>query len=149
MVEATLRAEMLENRNANNPYYGTTMVKKVVENVLIHDFDKREEIAPCGVKATIAINSIFGAKSDKVQETKKILDIKINRYYFEKESSGGYIAFFSIEERVYEVYVHFNGKHITNVTLSEWLERGYFEDGDDADNVYQSKDFISIEIIES
>jgi hypothetical protein len=33
--------------------------------------------------------------------------------------------------------------------LSEWLDSGSFEDGDDADNVYNAKDFTTINIIES
>jgi hypothetical protein len=147
MVEATLRVEVLENRNFNNPFYGTTMVKKVVEDIFIHDYDKRKEIAPCGVKATIAVDTVFGENA--TQNSKRIIDIKINRYYLERESSGGYVAFFSVEEKVYEVFVHFNGKHITYMTLSEWLKSGDFEDGEDADNIYDSQKFVSIEIIES
>ena len=119
---------MLENREGSkNPFYGSTMVKKAVEDILIHDFDKRSDIAPCGVYATIAIDS------------KVTLG----------EGDNGYLAFFSIEEKTYELWVHFEGKHITNITLSEWLESGSFEDGDDADNTYSAKDFTIINIIES
>ena len=150
MVEAKLRVEMIENREGSkNPFYGSTMVKKVVEDILIHDSDKRSDIAPCGVYATIAIDSaITLGEGETPLKTKRVFDIKVDRHYFDHEGSGGYLAFFSIEEKVYELFVNFEGKHITNITLSEWLQSGYFEDGDDADNVYEAKDFTTIEIIE-
>lgn len=150
MVEAKLRVEMIENREGSkNPFYGSTMVKKVVEDILIHDFDKRSDIAPCGVYATIAIDTeVILGEGEEHLKTKRVFDIRVNRFYFDHEGSGGYLAFFSIEEKVYELFVNFEGKHITNITLSEWLQSGYFENGDDADNVYEAKDFTTIEIIE-
>ena len=141
---------MLENRgDSKNPFYGSTLVKKVVEDILIHDFDKRSDIAPCGVYATIAIDTeVTLGEGEEHLKTKRVFDIRVNRFYFDHEGSGGYLAFFSIEEKVYELFVNFEGKHITSITLSEWLKSGYFEDGDDADNVYEAKDFTTIETIE-
>ena len=66
-----------------------------------------------------------------------MFDIKVDRHYFDHEGDNGYLAFFSIEEKTYELWVHFDGKHITNIMLSEWLDSGSFEDGDDADNIYR------------
>ena len=151
MVEAKLRVEMLENREGSkNPFYGSTMVKKVVEDILIHDFDKRNDIAPCGIYATIAIDSTITLGEGKTPlKTKRVFDIKVDRHYLDHEGDNGYLAFFSIEEKTYELWVHFEGKHITNIMLSEWLDSGSFEDGDDADNVYNAKDFTTINIIES
>lgn len=142
---------MIENREGSrNPFYGSTMVKKVVEDILIHDFDKRSDIAPCGVYATIAIDStITLGEGETPLKTKRVFDIKVDRHYFDHESEGNYLVFFSIEEKTYEVFVHFDGKHLTNITLSEWLSEGSFEDGDDADNIYTAKDFTTIEVIES
>jgi len=150
MVEAKLRVEVLENREGSkNPFYGSTMVKKVVEDILIHDFDKRSDIAPCGVHARIAIDTeVILGEGEEHLKTKRVFDIRVNRFYLDHEGSGGYLAFFSIEEKVYELFVNFESKHITNITLSEWLQSGYFENGDDADNVYEAKDFTIIEIIE-
>lgn len=150
MVEAKLRVEMIENREGSkNPFYGSTMVKKVVEDILIHDSDKRSDIAPCGIYATIAIDTeVILGEGEEHLKTKRVFDIRVNRFYFDHEGSGGYLAFFSIEEKVYELFVNFEDKHITNITLSEWLQSGYFENGDDADNVYEAKDFTTIEIIE-
>lgn len=153
MVEAKLRVEMLENRmGSKNPFYGSTMVKKVVEDILIHDYDKRPNstIAPCGVYATIAIDNVVTlGEGEAPLKTKRVFDIKVNRHYLDHEGDNGYLAFFTIEEKTYELWVHFDGKHITNITLSEWLQSSYFEDGDDADNVYSSKDFTTISVLES
>lgn len=146
MVEAKLRVEVLETRNGSkNPFYDNTMVKKVVEDVLYHDTDKRKDIAPCGVYATIGIkNKITLGEGDAPLETLKVFDIKINSRYFDSEGDGDYIAYFSIEEKTYEVWVRFDGRHITNITLSEWLQGSYFEDNYDADNVYHKEDFTTI-----
>ena len=153
MVEAKLRVEMLENREGSkNPFYGSTMVKKVVEDILIHDYDKRPNgtIAPCGVYATIAIDSVITlGEGESPLKTKRVFDIKVDRHYFDHEGDNGYLAFFSIEEKTYELWVHFDGNHIINIMLSEWLQSGSFEDGDDADNVYNAKDFTIINVVES
>jgi len=150
MVEAKLRVEMIENREGSkNPFYGSTMVKKVVEDILIHDFDKRSDIAPCGVYATIAIDSkVTLGEGDEPLSIKKVFEIKVDRHYFDHEGEGNYLAFFSIEEKTYEVFVHFDGKHLTNITLSEWLNGGDFEDGDDADNIYKMNDFVAYYTLE-
>lgn len=151
MVEAKLRVEMIENREGSkNPFYGSTMVKKVVEDILLHDKDTRDDIAPCGVYATIAIDSkVILGEGEEPLHTKRVLDIKVNKYYLDHEGSDGYLAFFTIEEKTYELWVRFEGKHITNITLSEWLNSGDFEDCDDADNVYSAKEFTTIEVLES
>jgi len=141
MVEAKLRVETLENRNKNtmgdeNPFYGNTLVKKVTEETFYHDKDERKHIAPSGIKAVLKIENV-------------VMDITINRYYLEHEATDDgldrYIAFFSIEEKVYEVCVWFNKDNsIKAMSLSEWLQSGYFEDGDDADNIYWSDEhFVS------
>ena len=141
MVEAKLRVETLESRNKNtmgdeNPFYGNTLVKKVTEEIFLHDKDERKDIAPSGIKATLKIGNV-------------VMDITINRYYLEHEATderfSRYVAFFSIEEKVYEVCVWFNQDNsIKAISLSEWLHSSYFEDGDDADNIYWSDEhFVS------
>ena len=90
MVEAKLRVEMLENRvGSKNPFYGSTMVKKVVEDILLHDKDTRNDIAPYGIYATIAINSkVVLGEGDKPLETKKVFDIKVSKHYLDHEGEG-------------------------------------------------------------
>jgi hypothetical protein len=146
MVEAKLRVEMTEARNGSkNPFYGNTMVKKVVEDILYHDTDKRKDVAPCGVYATIGIkNKVTLGEGDTPLETLRVFDIKINSRYFDREGDGGYVAYFTIEEKTYEVWVRFENKHLIGITLSEWLQSSYFEDGDNADNIYYMRDFTTI-----
>ena len=151
MVEAKLRVEMLENRvGSKNPFYGSTMVKKVVEDILLHDKDIRNDIAPYGIYATIAINSkVILGEDDKPLETKKVFDIKVSKHYLDHEGEGRYLAFFQIEEKTYEVFVHFDEQNrIDTITLSEWLNGGDFEDGEDADNIYQIEDFTTFGVLE-
>ena len=128
MVEAKLRVETLENRNNNNPFYGNSLVKKVTEETFYHDKDVRKHIAPRGIKATLKVGDV-------------VMDITINKYYLEHEATDDglsrYIAFFEINDKVYEVCVWFDiDNKIKDVSLSEWLQIGYFENGDDADNIY-------------
>lgn len=146
MVEAKLRVEMAETRNGSkNPFYGNTMVKKVVEDILYHDTDKREDVAPCGVYATIGIKGkVTLGEGDTPLETLRVFDIKINRRYFDREGDGGYVAYFTIEEKTYEVWVRFEDRHLMEITLSEWLQSSDFENGYDADNVYHVRDFTTI-----
>ena len=128
MVEAKLRVETLENRNNNNPFYGNSLVKKVTEETFYHDKDVRKHIAPRGIKATLKVGDV-------------VMDITINKYYLEHEATDDglnrYIAFFGINDKMYEVCVWFDiDNKIKDVSLSEWLEIGDFENGDDADNIY-------------
>ena len=128
MVEAKLRVETLENRNNNNPFYGNSLVKKVTEETFYHDKDVRKHIAPRGIKATLKVGDV-------------VMDITINKYYLDHEATDDelsrYIAFFGINDKVYEVCVWFGiDNKIKDVSLSEWLQIGYFENGDDADNIY-------------
>lgn len=157
MVEAKLRVEVAEVSNVTNPFYGNTICKNVIENTLIHDFDKRGNIAPYGVKATFSIDKTHDDTEGKKVVAKEIFDIKVNRYMLDHESENSYLTFFQFDERVFELFVRFDGAHITYITLSEWLSCGYFEDGDDADNIYGATDkvdgiikgLVSCDILES
>lgn len=130
MVKAEIRVEALTSWN--NPFYGNVLAKKVTEESLMHDYDKRENIAPFGIIATIKVANDV------------VLDIRVNRYYFDHEDSDSYVAFFSIEEKVYEVWVKFDENNdFEDLWLSEWLQSGDFENGDDADNIYHMEDFTT------
>ena len=101
MVEAKLRVEMTETRNGSkNPFYGNTMVKKVVEDILYHDTDTRKNVAPCGVYATIGIKSkVTLGEGDTPLETLKVFDIKINSRYFDREGNGCYVAYSPLRKK--------------------------------------------------
>ena len=132
-VSAKLRVEVIDI-NSNTHFYGNSVSKKVIEETIDCEFDKREDIAPNGVNATIEIGN-------------KTFHISINRFFFDYESSNHYVAFFTIDDNVYELYVEFDDYcKINDLWLSEWLSYGYFEDGDDADNVYHLEDFKKYDI---
>jgi hypothetical protein len=146
MREAKLRVEQTTFNNGTTAYYGNVIIKKVVEDYHIAEFDKRKDIAPCGVSATIAIdrshNDIDGNKIDE----KDVLDIKISASYLDYEAENRYLAFFHIDGKVYEVCVWYEKDTIKAVSLSEWESYGSFEDGDDADNIYWGDEhFICVE----
>ena len=149
MVESKLRVEVTHFSNMMNPIYGNTITKKVVEDTHYHDNDLRKDIAPYGVTATFSIDKSYKDTEGKHIDAKDVFDIKVNRRYFDRESSGSYLAFFQVEERVFELFVHFHGAHITNITLSEWLSCGDFEDSEDADNIYNAKyGLVNCDILE-
>lgn len=150
MVESKLRVEVTRSDNENTHYYGNVVTKKVVEDFHMCEFDKRDEncIAPFGIVAAIAIDKSSKDLDGNKIDAKEIFDIKISRYYFEHESDGGFLAFFNLEDKVYELYVKFNeNNEIEDLWLSEWLENGYFQDGDDADNIYKMNEFTSYHTI--
>lgn len=148
MVESKLRVEITRFDNANTHYYGNVIAKKVVEDARFCEFDKRDEncIAPCGINATIAIDKSYKDLDGNKIDAKEIFDIKISRYYLVHEGNNTFLAFFNLEDKVYELYVKFNeNNEIEDLWLSEWLENGYFQDGDDADNIYKINEFTSYE----
>ena len=149
MVEAKLRVEVTRISNVVNPIYGGTITKNVIEETFIHDYDKRDksEIAPCGVMAIFSIDKSYESADGKKIDAKEIIDIKINKYYLEEVADNGYNAFFQHDGKVYELFIHFGGKHITYISLSEWLDKDEFEDGVDADNIYDK--CVSCDILES
>ena len=145
MREAKLRVEQTTFNNGTTTYYGNVITKKVVEDYHIAEFDKRKDIAPCGVSATIAIdrnhNDIDGNKIDE----KEVFDIKITASYLDYEAENRYLAFFEIGGRTYEVCVWYGKDNtISEISLSEWESYGDFEDGDDADNIYWGDKHFSI-----
>ena len=149
MVESKIRVEVTEFSNVDNPFYGNTIVKKVIEENLIHDTDKRKFLAPCGVVATFSIDKGYEDSEGKKIDAKEVFDIKVNRHFFDEVLPNAYFALFHVDERIFELFVHFDGKQITNITLSEWLNYGDFEDGDDADNIYGAKNgLVNCDILE-
>ena len=153
MVEAKLRVEVTRFSNVENPIYGNTIVKNVYEETHIRDFDKRGtkvapfcSVAPYGVAATFSIDRSYEDAEGKKIDAKEIFDIKIGKYYLTDEDNGAYSALFQHDNKMYELFVHFSGKHITFISLSEWLDKGDFEDGEEADNEYD--ECVTCDIVE-
>ena len=148
MVESKLRVEVTRFDNSNTHYYGNVITKKVVEDNRFCEFDKRDEncIAPFGIMAIIPIDKSYKDLDGNKIDAREIFDIKISRYYFEHESDNTFLAFFIVEDKVYELWVKFNKKdEVEDLWLSEWLEIGYFQNGDDADNIYKMNEFTNYE----
>ena len=150
MIEAKLRVEKTSTSKFNTHYYGNVGRKEVVESILMRDFDKRgDNIAPKGIKATLVKNELD--KDGNVYATHGF-DITINKYYLDYlDTDNGmmeYYCHFTIDGCVYQFNIYFdcNTKEITHYSIEEWLSEGYFEDGEDADNVYRKNDdeFISL-----
>ena len=136
MVEEKLRVELTQISNDENPFYGKTTAKKVVEETFYHDKDERDNIAPFGIMGTIAIERSLGNTD--------VFDIKLNKYYFEEdELPNTYHCFFTINDKIYELCLGVKDDQIADLTLCEWVCVGYFEDGEDADNIYGIKEFTS------
>lgn len=146
MREAKLRVEQTTYNNGKTAFYGNVITKKVVEDYHIAEFDKREEIAPCGLYATISIDRSHNDISSNKIDEKEVFDIKITASYFDYEAENRYLAFFEIGGKTYEVCVWYEKDTIKAVSLSEWESYGDFEDGDDASNIYRGDEhFINVE----
>lgn len=147
MREAKLRVEQTTFNNGTTIYYGNVITKKVVEDYHIAEFDKRKDIAPCGVSATIAIDRSYNDIDDNNIDEKEVFDIKITASYLDYEDENRYNTFFEINGRTYEVCVWYGEDNtISEISLLEWESYGDFEDGDDADNIYRGdKHFINVE----
>lgn len=136
MVEAKLRVELTHLSDDVNPFYGKSMTTKVVEETISNDKDERENIAPFGIKASISI--------ERGQGHIDVFNINVNKHFFEEdELPNTYHCFFNIDGKVYELSFGVKKDQISDLTLCEWLEVGYFEDGDNADNYYYIEAFTT------
>ena len=157
MVLSTLRVEITHVSDAKSVYYGNTSLRKVIEETLYRDHDnrKKEIIAPCGVLATIAINRnsfdlnvLQPLLNDNKVSCVDVFTINVNKTYLDYEDENSFVAFFHVDERVYELYVKFKSKNaIDDIWLSEWLNNADFEDGVNADNVYKKDSFSTYSTI--
>ena len=135
MIETFFRAELSTTLAKNNPYFGKMIAKKVLEERFVNEYDKRDDIAPSGIIATI-------------QTSDGELNIKCNRYALEYDESNGiydwYKYVFGVDSKVYELCVTFdnNTKEIYNISFNEY---SYLDDSDDANNIYDINDFKTYE----
>lgn len=141
MVEAKLRVELTQISKVENPFYGKTTIKKVVEETFYHDKDERGNIAPFGIMATIPIKHHYdNCDEDGVD----VFDIKLNKYYFEEDVlPNTYHCLFTIDDKVYELALGVKNDQIADLTLCEWACVGDFEDGDNPMFYYYKDEFTS------
>jgi hypothetical protein len=132
MVIANVKAEKIYNSGLSNPFYGKGYVVDKYEQTCYREFDKREDIAPCGVFLK------FGDKNRDMT-----IKVWINRYYLDDLDDGCFSAIFSLDGNTYEVTAYFNGNKLSNATVEEWWVNGEFEDGREADFVYSNSESCS------
>lgn len=153
MIESKIKITKIDKYvgGSKNPFYGAEERKRTFEIINQREFDKREDIAPCGIHLVLTYHTYlthaYSEESEKVETT---LDIKVNRYAFE-DSGDYYVISFDFETNVYELDVWFakdeNGKFlpkIENVILEEWLSNGDYEDARESDNIYTTEMFSLI-----
>lgn len=132
MVQSNLKVIISDLTALNNPFYGNTTRRKIIDETFIREHDNAV-VAPHGVHAELTIDG-------------KNFNIEVSRTYLTYEDADGdtYVAFFHDDEKVYELWVKFdeNGD-IENIVLSEWLHSWYFEDSEDADNIYSNDCFTN------
>jgi hypothetical protein len=131
MVIGKLRVETQE-KIPNNPFYGTYVRKNVVEHKL--EFKKHENVSipPCGIIGEI-----------KLGDT--IMNIEINKYFFDHTENGWAETSFCVEGKVYSIDIKFNNDEIDYVELCEWDSKEDFLDDEDPINRYNIKDFTKID----
>jgi hypothetical protein len=132
MIESRIRVELTKCYSAENPFFGATTTKKVYEETITHDKDKRDNVAPFGIVANVPIND-------------DMLHIKVTARYFDIDDFGVYSAFFDFDNKVFELSVSVNedNNDIENITLYVWLDNNSFESGVDAEETYTTEDFTS------
>lgn len=141
MVEAKIRVELTMLSKVENPFYGKTTTKKVIEESYYHDKDERNNIAPFGINATIAIEHHYDhCDEDGVD----VFDIRLNKYYFEEDVlPNTYHTFFNIDGKTYELSMSVVNEQVKNLALFEWASVGDFEDGDKPLFCYCKDEFTS------
>lgn len=127
MVKSELNVSITRH-GRNLFFYGDIKRTTRLSDICEADYDKRDEIAPCGVKVSLPLNTEDAS-----------MTIECNRYHLEHFAESDYYVLFNIENVVYELSVNFDGDEISLVYLSEWSDYGSFEDGDDADHVYKQE----------
>ena len=65
MIEAKLRVKLTKLSNLDTYFYGKITSEKVVEDTMFCEKDIRSDIAPFGVKATIAIDHHYDGCEEK------------------------------------------------------------------------------------
>lgn len=130
-MEARLRVEVKKAPFNERNFYGKSSMTYVVESIFNCEYDKREVIAPYGVKVELPLSDgeIMTIIADKrfLDEN----DICDNMQCFE-------ISFLN-QDKAYGLELYFINDELYNVIVREWLSMGDYEDGADEDNLYSLK----------
>ena len=127
MLEYKFRAELETWQNGTH-FYGDTRHKDITEMVTTHEIDKREIVAPSDVNVRV--------KTDKF-----ILTIHADAGFLDYDDEGRFYTSFFIGTTAYEFNVYFKEDgSIESAWVEEYFEIGYFENGDQPDEVYDTSD---------
>ena len=139
MIEAKLKVKLKKLSNLNTHFYGKITNEKVIEDTLFCEKDIRRDIAPFGIKATIAIDHHYDGCDEKGSD---IFEININKYYFQEDVlPNTYHCYFAIDDKMYELSFSVKNGLIADLTLTEWSSVGDYEDGDDPMFYYYKDEF--------
>lgn len=148
MFESRLTITITETpkKDKASYFFGKATRTRVLDTITTHEFDKREEegfqVAPCGVHLVLERGGKFNSES---------FDIKVSKHEFMSTDNGdsSFYVIFCIDEKTYELTVWFKSgeKVIDSVMLEEHLDSHEFEDGCDADNVYHTANFKTVETL--
>ena len=134
-IDDYCRVEIEHPINAQSPYFGNRLFKHVLEEHSISEYDKRKKIAPCGVDMDVKMVHPEGGKMH--------IHILAGMFeYNEVDSETGdfdwFYYLFEIMGYVFQLSLKFNKEDNmpVDIELEHWWEDKYFEDGDDADDVY-------------
>ena len=130
-MEARLRVEVKTAHFFERNFYGKTFGISVVENIFNCEYDKREVIAPYGVKVELPLSN---GRTMTIIADKRFLvdnDIYDNMQCFETS--------FLYQDMAYGLELDFINDELCDVIIREWLSMGDYEDGADEDNLYSLK----------
>lgn len=130
-MEAKLRVEVKKAPFIERNFYGKSSMTNVVESIFNFEYDKREVIAPHGVKVelTLSDGEIMTIIADKRFLNDN--DIYDNMQCFETS--------FLYQDMGYGLELDFINDELCDVIVREWLFMGDYEDGADEDNLYSLK----------
>lgn len=127
MKISKLRVEIISKEVENKPFYGKNFNHTIIEKVHYSERDDRpaDEFPPCGVHCKF------------VTMDGETLDIRVDRGYFSELVSAWAYVPFAIDGTAYELNVKFERGKIVIAQLYEWNNYASFEDGYEADMIYQ------------
>ena len=132
-MEARLRVEVKETFSPKRETYGRTFMTDVVESVFNYEYDKREYIAPCGVKVEL---TVCDREVMTIIAENRFLDFN---YISWDDNIKCFDTSFLYQDRAYGLELYFINDKLYEVIVREWLFMGDYEDGADEDKCYSLK----------
>lgn len=130
-MEARLRVEVKKAPFLERNFYGKSIMTHVVESIFNCEYDKREVIAPHGVKVELTLSD------------GEIMTIIVDKRFLDEndiyDNMQCFDTSFLYQEKAYGLELDFINDELCDVIVREWLFMGDYEDGADEDNLYSLK----------